>query len=106
MARIYTTDKKILCDDFPQIQIGDKLFKVDTRKSTYDKLQKAVEAAPDDQADRVVMEFLLGKEQTKEIDKMGLTVSGTLHLMTYLQAALYDISFEEAEARFRKAQQE
>lgn len=104
MSRIYTTDKKIIVgDDFPQIQIGNKLFRVDTRKSNFDKLQEAIKTNSD-QSDREVMKYLLGEDQLKEVDAMDLTVQGVMTLMIYLQAALYDISYEEAEARFQKSQ--
>jgi hypothetical protein len=104
MAKIYATDGKLIADGFPQIQIGDKLFKVDNRKSTYDACQKAVEKAKGNE-ERVILEYCLGKEQLKEIDAMDLTIKGFMNLLTYVQAALFDITFEEAEARFQKAQQ-
>lgn len=103
MAKIYTTDGKLLVD-MPQVQIGDKLFAVDNRKSTYDKMQEAVSKAKDGNEERIILEYAFGKEQMKEIDAMELSVKGYMNLLTYVHAAIFDISFEEAEARFQKAQ--
>lgn len=103
MARIYTTDGKLLVET-PQIQIGDKLFAVDNRKSTYDKMQAEVEKSNGKNEERIILEHAFGKEQMKEIDKMNLSLKGYMNLLTFVHAAIFDISFEEAEARFQKAQ--
>lgn len=107
--KIFTTDGNIISDGFPQIQIGDKLYRVDTRKSTYDKVQKLLEGngkKPADQQveeDRIILEATLGKEALAEIDQMDLTISGFMNLLVYVQAAMFDITFEEAKARFQKS---
>ena len=104
MAKIYTTDGKLLCET-PQIEIGGKLFAVDNRKSTYDKIQEAIEKSDGSKSEeRIILEYALGKAQMKEIDAMDLSVKGFMTLLTYVHAAIFDISFEEAEARFQKAQ--
>lgn len=103
MAKIYTTDGKLLVET-PQVQIGDKLFAIDNRKSTYDKMQEAVSKAKDGTEERIILEYAFGKAQMKEIDAMDLSVKGYMNLLTYVHAAIFDISFEEAEARFQKAQ--
>lgn len=103
MAKIYTTDGKLLVET-PQIQIGDKLFAVDNRKSTYDKMQEAVNKSNGNNEERIILEYALGKAQMKEIDAMDLSMKGYMNLLTLVHAAIFDISFEEAEARFQKAQ--
>lgn len=103
MAKIYTTDGKLLTET-PQIQIGDKLFAIDNRKSTYDKMQEAVSKCTNGNEERIILEHAFGKAQMKEIDAMELSVKGMMNLLTYVHAAIFDISFEEAEARFQKAQ--
>lgn len=103
MAKIYTTDGKLLTET-PQIEIGGKLFAIDNRKSTYDKMQEAVSKSTGGNEERIILEHAFGKEQMKEIDKMELSVKGYMDLLTYVHAAIFDISFEEAEARFQKAQ--
>ena len=103
MAKIYTSDGKLLVET-PQIQIGDKLYAVDNRKSTYDKMQEAVNKANGKDEERIILEYALGKAQMKEIDAMDLSLKGYMNLLTLVHAAIFDISFEEAEARFQKAQ--
>lgn len=109
MAKIITTEGNIISDGFPQIQIGDKLYRVDTRKSQYDKVQKAIAEnakKPEDkqvEEDKIILEYTLGKEAMKEIEAMDLTISGFMNLLMYVQAAMFDITFEEAKARFQKA---
>lgn len=103
MAKIYTTDGKLLTET-PQIQVGNKLFAIDNRKSTYDKMQEAVSQAKDGNEERIILEYAFGKDQMAEIDAMDLSVKGYMNLLTYVHAAIFDISFEEAEARFQKAQ--
>ncbi len=103
MAKIYTTDGKLLTET-PQIEINGKLFAVDNRKSTYDKIQEAVEKSDGKNEERIILEHAFGKAQMKEIDAMELSVKGYMTLLTYVHAAIFDISYEEAEARFQKAQ--
>lgn len=102
MGKIYTTDDKIITDGFPQIQIGDKLYRVDTRKSTFDKMQAAMEKSGGSE-DKLIIEYALGKEAAKEVAAMDLPVSGVMNLILYIQAAIFDISFEEAKERFQQA---
>jgi len=104
MAKIYTTDNKILSDTEPQIQIGDTLFRVDTRKSTYDKVQKLVRAAKSDNEDEIILKEVFGPEQYNKIKALDLSVTGTMNLLTYVHAAIWDVTFEEAAERFQKAQ--
>jgi len=102
MAKIYTTDGKVITEA-PQIQIGDRLFAVDTRKSTYDKMQKEIEKNKGDRAEEdVILEYAFGKAAFKQIQEMDLPLNGFLNLITYVYAAMFDISFEEAQERFRK----
>lgn len=102
MAKIYTTDGKVITEA-PQIQIGDRLFAVDTRKSTYDKMQKEIEKSKGDRPEEdIILEFAFGKAAFKQIQEMDLPLNGFLNLITYVYAAMFDISFEEAQERFRK----
>jgi len=102
MAKIYTTDGKVITEA-PQIQIGDRLFAVDTRKSTYDKMQKEIEKTKGDRAEEdIILEFAFGKAAFKQIQEMDLPLNGFLNLITYVYAAMFDISFEEVQERFQK----
>lgn len=109
MSKLYTTDGKILSDDFPELKIGDKCYRVDTRKSTYDKMQTEMEKenkkAKGKGEDELILEYCLGEDAAREITAMDLTISGYSNLVTYIYAAMFDISFEEAVERFQKTQQ-
>lgn len=103
MGKIYATDGKIISDGFPQIQVGEKLYRVDTRKSTFDRIQAEVTGDSAEETD-IILRHALGGEAFEEIKALDLTVSGYMNLLIFVQAAIYDITFEEAEARFQKAQ--
>lgn len=104
-GKIYATDGKIISDGFPSIQLGDKLYRVDTRKSVYDKMQKVItEGKSELPEEDIILEHTLGKAALKEIKAMDLSISGYMNLIIYVQAAIFDIDFEEAQRRFQKAQ--
>jgi len=106
MAKIYTTDGKVITEA-PQIQIGDRLFAVDTRKSTYDKMQKEVESAKGNKSEEdIILEYAFGKAAFKQIQEMDLPLNGFLNLITFVYAAMFDITYEEAQARFRKSSEQ
>ena len=101
MAKIYSTDGKILTgDNFPQIQIGDKLYLVDNRKSTYDKIQDLYKKDPGN--DRGMFELALGKEMTKEVEKLNLSVESYKNLTYFISAAIQGIEYEEVLEQVRK----
>lgn len=103
MAKIYSTDGKILTgDNFPQIQIGKELFVVDDRKSTYDKIQKVVNESKknpqeDKDYDMEIIKIALGqdKNQIKKIEAMDLSVRSFNELTKYIMAAIQGIEYEE-----------
>ena len=102
MAKIYTTDGKLLTE-MPQIQVGDKLYAVDNRKSNYDAMQKAVDKndGKEYSDEDLIIKYALGEKQYKEVKSMDLSVAGYMNLILYIQAAIMDISFEEAQSRFQ-----
>lgn len=69
--------KEILSgDNCPQLKVGDKLYTVDNRQSTWDKIQKIqndLELA-DEEKTQKIYELALGKEAAKEILDMDLPV--------------------------------
>ncbi len=99
--KIYTTDGKIITER-PKIQIGDKLYMVDDRQSTFTKINKALNENPDDL--NAVFELVFGKKEAAEIEKLELSVSGTQNLLIYVFAAIKGCEFEEAEKFFRNEQ--
>ena len=68
--RIIDTGTDIKClsgDNCPQLKIGDKLYTVDDRKTTYDKIQEIYADEAAENKDDKMLELALGKEACKEI---------------------------------------
>lgn len=98
---IYTTDNKILTEK-PQIQIGDKLYAVDDRQSTFNRLNEQLQKDANDM--EAIYKIVLGEKAAKEIIELDLSVSGTQNLLIYIFAAIKGCEFEEAEKFFRNQQ--
>lgn len=104
MAKIYSTDGKILTgDNFPQLQIKDKLYPVDNRQSTYMKINKAIENKEGDDA---ILKLALGEKGYKDVIEMDLRVPEYKNLIIFIMAAIEEVEFEEVEKRFQKQQSE
>ncbi len=99
MKRIINLEDKILTEK-PEIHVGDKVYVVDDRKRTVDEMMKVVDK---ENGEKKAIELTLGKEAAREIEAMELSVSGYNNLIIGIMAAVMDLSFEEAEERFRKA---
>lgn len=108
MAKIYTTDGKILTGDgFPQIQIKDKLYVVDDRKSTYDKIQKVIKESKsnpveDKDYDMEIFKLALTKEKAAEIQKLDLKVKEFNELTIYIMAAIQGEEYETIKSAMGK----
>ena len=110
MAKMYSTDGKILIgDNFPQIQIGDKLYVVDNRKSTYDKIQDVIlesQTKPEKgkDYDMEIFKLALGKEKAKEIEKLDLSVKSFKELSIFVMAAIQEEEYETVKQAMEKNQ--
>ena len=84
-------DTKILTgDNHPQLKVKDKLYTVDDRKSTFDKIQAAQmdKTLTQEQKDLKVFELALGKEQAKEIMDLDLTVQEYIYFTYCVMGAI------------------
>ena len=92
MIIIYTgITKEILSgDNHPQLKIVDKLYTVDNRQSTWDKIQKVQEDTTlnDDEKTNKVFELALGKEASEEIKNMDLPVENYIYLTYCVMGAI------------------
>ena len=89
--RIIDTGDEIKClsgDNHPQIKIGDKLYLVDDRKSTYDKITELSQDETNEKKDEKILELALGKEACKEILTDDITFKGFQNLSWYVMAAI------------------
>ena len=70
------TKEMLTGDNFPQLKVLDKLYTVDNRQSTWDKIQKvqADETLDENEKTTKIYELALGVEATKEIMALDLPV--------------------------------
>ena len=95
MRIIDTGDAILSGDNHPQLKIGDKLYLVDDRKSTWDKIQQ-VQKRGGDNADAEILALALGKEAVAELDNNSdLSVSGYTNLSFYVLAAITGEDYED-----------
>ena len=83
--------KEILSgDNHPQLKIVDKLYTVDNRQSTWDKIQKVQEdnKLSDDVKSDKVFELALGFEALNEIKNMDLPVENYIYLTYCIMGAI------------------
>lgn len=87
--KIIATDGKIITgDNFPNIQIGDKLYPVDNRMSTYKKIKKIDYLSDAIDPDEEMLKLALGKENAEEIINMDLSVESFSNLTFIVMAAI------------------
>lgn len=95
MRIIDTGDAILSGDNHPQLKIGDKLYLVDDRKSTWDKIQQ-VQKKGGDNADAEILTLALGKEAVAElVNNSNISVSGYTNLSFYVMAAITGEDYED-----------
>lgn len=96
--RIIDTENKILTgDNHPALKIGEKVYIVDDRKKTLDKINNIQSDLTISQSEREnkIFELALGVNEAREILDMDLTVEGYINLTYYILAAITGKSYEE-----------
>ena len=84
-------DTKILTgDNHPQLKVLDKLYTVDDRKSTFDKIQAVQneKGITESERDKKVFELALGKKEAKEILDLDLTVKDYIYFTYCIMGAI------------------
>ena len=96
-------DTKILTgDNHPQLKVLDKLYTVDDRKSTFDKIQELQndKTLSEKERDFKVFELALGKKEAKEIEALDLSVQQYIYFTYCVMGAITgedpDKLYEEA----------
>lgn len=96
-------DTKILTgDNHPQLKVLDKLYTVDDRKSTFDKIQELQndKTLSEKERDFKVFELALGKKEAKEIEALDLSVQQYIYFTYCVMGAITgedpDQLYEEA----------
>lgn len=103
MSKIYTLDNKLITEG-PDIRIGDKLYKVDDRKKTVDKVMELSNS--NERNSKVMDECLklaLGTKAFNEIEKMELSFTAYSRLFALAVAAMTGEEPETVEARFQSS---
>lgn len=87
------------------IKLGDHVFRVDDTKNTMMEVMALFEQSQsnDIAAIDAVIEKLLGKKASAEIDKMNLRFEDYKVIFIALMACVSNETYEEAESRFQKA---
>ena len=83
--------KEILSgDNQPQLKIGDKLYTVDNRQKTFEKIQKVQSNAElsEEEKTNQIYELALGKENALEIIDLDLPVDLAIYLSFCIMAAI------------------
>ena len=83
--------KEILSgENFPQLKIADKLYTVDNRQKTFDKITKVQKNTELDDNERTnkIYELALGKDAAKEILEMNLPVESSVYLSYCIKGAI------------------
>jgi hypothetical protein len=94
---------KLEIPEFPEIEIAGRVFKVNNLKSNYEVMTKAIEKVKNKaDSDKLMLKYLLGDDAVEYINGLDLPIPTYSRLVVLLNAAVLDLSEEEAEARFQK----
>lgn len=103
MGKMYTLDHKLLTET-PEIRIGDKVYPVDNRVGTVEKINtEKVEGASSFSEIERILTLILGKKATREIDIRSMPFPAAQKLMELAVAAATGEEPEDVEARFQKS---
>lgn len=83
--------KEILSgENLPQLKIADKLYTVDNRQKTFDKITKVQKNTELDDNERTnkIYELALGEDAAKEILEMNLPVESSVYLSYCIMGAI------------------
>lgn len=97
--------KEILSgDNHPQLKIGDKLYTIDDRQRTWEKIQEVQNDSNllEKEKRTKIYELALGKEASKEINDLNLPVTNATHLSYCIMGAIIGEDPENLEKEARE----
>jgi len=98
---MYEVDR-VLLDVKPEIRVGDRVFAVDDRMSTFIKMNRVLAEAETQVVEfDVVISHGLSDEALMEIKAMELSFAATHRVAMLVMAAMQGISEDEARRRFQ-----
>lgn len=102
--KMYTVDNKLLTE-CPEIRIGDKVYPIDDRQKTVEKMNKIASSADRENMMEMIREVLklaLGEEAAKELDDANYPFAASLRIFETVTAAMTGETPEQVSARFQK----
>lgn len=103
MGKLYTIDGKYLTGQ-PEIRLGDKVYTVDDRKKTVEKIVKISQSGKSDfEMMDEILKLAVGTAAFKEIADMDLSFSAYQKIFEVVMAAATGEEPEEVAARFQDA---
>lgn len=85
----------------PEVRIGDKIFGIDDRLSTFERINGRLGQSEGGGDFEVIIGEALGAAAFAEILEMDLSYGVMFELVVIILAAIQDLPLEEARARFR-----
>ena len=84
------TKEMLSGDNHPQLKVLDKLYTVDNRQSTWDKIQQIQKdkSLTENEKSTKIYELALGKEATKEIEELDLPVESNVYFSYCVMGAI------------------
>lgn len=92
----YTLDGALLAE-FPEVRIGDKIYKIDNRYSQVKKLEEISQQDVDS-----IFRVALGDKATEELMAMDMPMPALMQLNYIVVAAMTDDTPEGVKARFQR----
>ena len=102
LAKVINITEK-LSKEAPQIQVGEKKYSVNDSMETVLKFQELASDSTLDSMNNAI-KISLGEEAAKELEVTSMSISNFKVLSIAILAAMQGITYEEAEARFQKAE--
>ena len=98
------TKEMLSGDNHPQLKIGDKLYTVDDRQKTWEKIQEIQSNKTLAEKERTskIYELALGKEASDEINNLDLPVSSATHLSYCIMGAIIGENPDELEKQAKE----
>ena len=103
MGKLYTLDNKLLTET-PEIRIGEKIYPVDNRQKTVEKIMAITEDKKKNTRDGITetLSLSMGKAAADEIDAMNMPFPAYQKLFEIVLAAITGESEDVISDRFQK----
>lgn len=103
MAKVINITDKLSLDK-PKIVLGEKTYEVNDSMETVLKFQELAQNSTTDNMEAAI-KLSLGDKAAKELNIKKMSIQNFRVLTIAILAAMQNIEYEEAEARFQKLQQ-